>query len=233
MYTCKDIDNSGILERVIYVADPFWHMQIVYIKILKYSDRSSSKQVEVIEAFISDIKSALGVFSTELNGFGIGREEMELDTIKIFIGDGVILGFPFRNCSNLHMRFVAIFFQLMRQRQLNPKFIDAKCNFHKDRWCKCHDFYSVQCSMVEGNLFIFKDLNGGYNMAGSVLNRANRLAVLCEYDQIFLSYEVYKNSIDWTEVSENDFRRHVREIKNGGEVEFYQFVGNGFYVNAS
>ncbi len=210
MRICPERERSSILEKVVSVADPFCFMQLVSLDVVSYSKRKSSSQVRIIQCFVEDVEGALADLHLDLHKYDIRKQDIDRDVIKIFLGDGVVVGFPFNNCLDMHLRFVKNFFKKMKKRtgkemKKTTGNVAYRCNFEQDRWCNCHDCYSIRCGVSEGRLYIFKDLNDRFNMSGNELIDAVDITEMSKEDQILFSGNAYDTIVSWGDVYRSNF----------------------------
>ncbi len=74
---------------------------------------------------------------------------------------------------------------------------------------------------------LFKDINGGYNLAGGVINLASRVMSLVDRRQIAFTEHAYKQLVDM--VDDPNLADHFREysgvsIKHGEVITIYQYM---------
>src|SRR5207253_327703 len=62
--------------------------------------------------------------------------------------------------------------------------------------CNCHPNFNLTVGISEGKGIVYKDVNGGFNVAGVVINMAARAMAMAERNQIFFTEDACKAMVE-------------------------------------
>lgn len=223
--------ESQLLEGLLSQDDPVCDMAIVFVDIVSYSQRSTRRQNEVITAFIQCLQTAFDDTAKEHFPF-LSKRRLHLpgDLIILPLGDGAAIGFPFQAQYKMPFTFVRKLFERVALYKG-----DIECReFQEHGWCNAHSHFALRCGLSEGKVILFKDINGGYNMAGMPVNMAARVMNIANARQIFVTHEYLKVLIDFEPEFSRDFRRYQDvTVKHGVSIVPYQYTVESPGVDSS
>jgi formylglycine-generating enzyme required for sulfatase activity len=203
-------------------ANCYCAMKIVFVDIVAYSRRPSYTQLAVIHAFMKSIEAALSETARRYVDYTQKLDvHIRRDVVVLPSGDGAAISFPFEGVPDMHLFFAC---ELL-------KYVDAMnkevgCDtFDQQGWCECHGSFLLRCGISDGNVILYKDLNGNYNIAGDTMNMASRVMALADASQIFLTAEAHRQITDLTPRMASRFRvyRQAR-IKHDLRIDVFQYI---------
>jgi hypothetical protein len=203
-------------------------IQVVFLDIEKYSRRRTLTQIEVIGAFTHDLGEALKECSKEFVDYAQKNDlNFQNDIITLPTGDGAAIVFSFDGLHQMHLRFAKALLSVMHQRNsANP------CDrFAEAGWCNCHSNYNVRIGISEGRGVVYRDLNGGYNVAGEVVNMAARVMSTADRNQVIFTEEAHRQIIDMVDdpILVDRFKEYLNvQIKHGVKIAVYQYIEEAF-----
>jgi class 3 adenylate cyclase len=213
---------DDIIDRENHIAA----LQVAFADIEKYSQRRTQSQAAVIAAFTRILAGALEQVASRYAGYA-GKADINIstDVIRLPTGDGAAIVFPFQGVPDFHLTFARqIISAVSEHNESNP------CErFETDGWCNCHDNFRLRVGLAEGRGVVFKDLNGNYNAAGTVLNTAARIMGLVDGQQVAVSDDAFKQLVDLVDdpAIGDRFRAYDSvSIKHGHRITFYQYLGD-------
>jgi class 3 adenylate cyclase len=208
--------------------------QVVFVDIEKYSKRSSAKQMAVIDAFTVCLREAIEAISRSSIGYAQANDlNFQQDIVVIPTGDGAALGFTFDGLHDMHLSFALALLEAVAQ---NNRTYDC-AKFNEEGWCQCHAAFNLHVGVSDGKAIVYRDVNGDYNLAGSIVNDAARVMAFSERNQIIFTQEAYRHVIDMVDDSElaTKFVEYTGvPIKHGENLTIYQFVDPAVtYLNSN
>jgi hypothetical protein len=227
------MSQSNLLTRIIEKQNRIANVCVVFVDIEKYSKRRTVNQIAVVDAFTSQLKTALLEISREYIDYAQANNvNFDTDIIKLPTGDGAEVIFPFEGLHDIHLRFARI---LLRHTDKNNR--DSFCEkFVTQGWCNCHQNYNLAIGVSEGKAIIYTDINGGVNVAGAVVNMAARAMNQADRNQIMLTHEAYNQLIEMDDdpTLADSFQQYEAEIKHGLKMQIYQYCDpRDTHVNSS
>jgi hypothetical protein len=225
--------TSSHLDEIIKNHNRTANLKVVFLDVVRYSKRRTTTQIEVIDAFTRCLNLAIGELASDYADYAQGNQiDFFRDIAKIPTGDGAAVMFSFEGIHDIHLRFAKAFLkhsQIIRDKNLCEK-------FDEQGWCNCHPAFAVRIGISEGKGIIYADINGNYNVAGTVINLASRVMNLIDANQIAFTEEAYRELIDLdpnSSLSEQfKLYSHVK-IKHDEKINLYQYLGSGEpYLNA-
>jgi hypothetical protein len=226
--------ESTLLAEIIEKHNRTANMQVIFIDVEKYSRRRTITQGWVIDSFTVLLRDALQDTAKEFVDFaGKTNFNFQRDIIILPTGDGAAVVFPFTNIPGAHLFFAkALLKRIYEKNHQNP------CeDFLKNGWCNCHANLYVRIGISDGHAVVYKDINGGFNVAGGVINMAARVMGMVERSQIAFTKPAYERIIDMVDdpylvkyfVTIKDVK-----IKHGERIDIFQYIGQGEpYINSS
>lgn len=184
--------SSVFLDNIIKNSNRCTNLQVVYFDVVRYSERRTQNQINIIDSFMECIKNALSDTSKAyLDYCQKNNVNFSKDIIYSPAGDGAAIIFPFEGLHNIHLFFAKSLLNHISLTNSN----DCE-KFNKDNWCNCHKYFSVRVGISEGKGIIYKDINDNYSVAGNVINLAARVMSFANYNQIIFTENAYKQIID-------------------------------------
>jgi hypothetical protein len=216
--------DSALLNKILKSQNRTTTLKVVFVDVQSYSKRRSQMQAEVIDGLMTCLRAALD--NTSRNYVRYAQENdlnFQKDVIALPSGDGAAVAFPFEGLHDIHLFFAKELLRAVHaHNQANP------CDkFTEQGWCHCHSNFNLCMGISDGKGIIYKDINDGYNVAGSVINMAARVMGLAGANQILLSEEAYRQFIDMIDDVRVDERfREYREaeIKHGLKINVFQYI---------
>jgi class 3 adenylate cyclase len=209
------------------------NLQVAFVDIEKYSRRRSLTQIEVIDAFTTCFRNALNETAKHYIEYAQNNDvNFRDDIIALPTGDGAAVIFSFDGLHDPHLYFAKML--LCESYKLRQGISCEK--FSQEGWCNCHSYFNLRIGLSEGKGIIYHDVNGGYNMAGGVINLASRVLGLVDSNQIAFTEDAYRHIIDM--VDDPYFIEHFVEysdiqIKHGLKINIYQFIDEDLeYLNS-
>lgn len=225
--------QSTFLDSLMEEKQAAVDIQVTFVDIEKYSNRKSTMQNAVIDRFTEITRAALRKLSQQYIEYA-QRNQVNFDTdiIKIPTGDGLAVVFAFQGLHQIHLDFATLLVE-----EIHASNNENECaKFTDQGWCNCHTNFNVRVGVSEGKGVVYHDLNGNYNVAGTVINVASRIMGLGDRMQILVSDAAYKSLIDWTSDTtlEDSFRpfRDV-EVKHGVKLDIYQYCPKADFLNTA
>jgi hypothetical protein len=180
---------SDIMDKQQRIAT----LQVVFFDVEKYSRRRTAAQIDVVDAMTTSLSAALTAISqTYIRYAQDNALNFSTDIIKLPTGDGAAVIFSFDGAHDIHLEFAKSL--LNAAHQLNSKNPCEK--FDNEGWCNCHPKFNLTVGISEGKGIIYKDVNGGYNVAGGVINMAARAMGAADRNQIFFTEDACKAIIE-------------------------------------
>jgi len=227
------ITQSDHLDRIMTKHNRVANLQVTFVDIEKYSKRRSLTQIEVIDAFTTGFRNALNETAKHYIEYAQYNDlNFQNDIIVLPTGDGAAAVFSFDGLHDIHLHFAK-----MLLKEAHKIRQDSLCEkFSQQGWCHCHANFNLRVGLPEGKGTIYQDINGGYNMAGSVITLASRVMGLVDSNQIAFTEEAYRHIIDMVDdpyfIDRFVEFRDVR-IKHGLKLSIYQFVDKDLeYLNS-
>lgn len=226
--------TSQHLENVITKHNRISSIQVVFIDVEKYSQRRTLAQIDVIDAFTKAIGDALKSVGKEyIDYFQTNNINLQNDIMLLPTGDGAAIVFSFEGVHDMHLYFAL---ELLRETHKRNE-IDSCEKFKENGWCNCHASYNVRIGVSEGKGIVFKDINGNYNAAGSVLNMAARVMGLADGNQIIFTEEAYHQIVDMVDdpnLIDHFVKYDQVPVKHGVKLNVYQYTDHGVgYINSN
>jgi len=197
-------------------------MQIVYVDISAYTRRYTHSQLLAIKAFMTVIEQALKETARHYLDF-LQRADINLrrDVLVLPSGDGAAICFPFEGIPDMHLRFARELLETMSR----TNSATACSKFKKQGWCNCHGLFLLRCGISQGELVLYRDLNGHPNVAGGAINLAERVMSLAKPGQVFLTEAAHSGLVEFVPGAETEFQcyRGVT-IKHGVKIDVYQCI---------
>lgn len=226
--------TSRHLDDVIANRNRVAGLQVVFLDTEKYSRRTTIIQAAVIDAFTSCLSKALDDTAKEHIAYVQANNINFRNDIIITLptGDGAAVIFSFDGLHQAHLSFTRHFF-----RRLHEHNSASPCDkFSKTAWCNCHSNVRVRAGVADGRGIVYRDLNGNYNVVGSVINLAARVMSLADGNQILFEADAFKQMVDMVDDPSlnTQFREYQgAEVKHGLKVSVYQYVGPEPFINAA
>jgi class 3 adenylate cyclase len=215
----RHLDN--IIERENRIAN----LQVAFVDIEKYSQRRTQNQAAVVEALTRALRTALDEVSRAYVTYAQQADvNLDTDIIRLPTGDGAAVVFPFGGMVDIHLRFAR---ELLRAVEEHNAATPCE-RFDADGWCNCHDNFRLRVGLAEGRGVVFRDLNGNYNAAGTVLNDAARVMGLVDGQQVAVTGDAHRQLVDLVQDPTLGDRFRLYEdvpIKHGKLIRFYQYLG--------
>jgi hypothetical protein len=131
--------------------------------------------------------------------------------------------FSFDGLADVHLKFARVLLKIAHGKKL-----ESHCpHFEEHGWCNCHDHFNLRIGISEDRGIVYNDINGNYNVAGSVINLCSRVMALADRNQIMFTESAYKRIIDMA-TDPTFLQRFVefREvpIKHNERINVYQYV---------
>jgi len=225
---------SNHLNTIIDKHNQVCNLQVVFVDIEKYSQRRTSGQVAIINAFTNCIKSSLDEVAKQNIAFIQANDINFLkDIILIPTGDGCAINFSFDGLHNVHLRFSELLMKKIYEFNISSENCDK---FNSNGWCNCHNKFNVRVGVTEGKGLIYKDVNDNYNVAGNVINMAARLLSIAERNQVLFSEDAYKQIIDLVEdpnFSDKFLKLSRIRIKHDIFIDAYIYNPSVEYINGN
>ncbi|MBF0293557.1 MAG: SUMF1/EgtB/PvdO family nonheme iron enzyme [Magnetococcales bacterium] len=199
-------------------------MQILFLDIVAYSKRNTARQFELIQSFQKIVRDALHeIQGQNLEPFKKRNFDMQTDTILLPTGDGLAIGIPYHEITELALELALAILQKVSRHNSRP----ACKSFKNDHWCNCHNKFTLRCGIHSGNIVLYRDLfSDRFNLAGSVINLASRIMNAAGPNQIFLHPHIYAEIID-AKISfpKDHFHEYDKIIiKHGESIAAYQYI---------
>lgn len=223
---------SNHLDQIIAKHNQICNLQVVFVDIEKYSQRRTSNQVLIINAFTACIKTSIDEVAKQNIAF-IQTNNINFlnDIIQIPTGDGCAINFTFDGLHNVHLKFAEVLMKNISEMNNST----GECEkFAANGWCNCHNKFNVKIGVTEGKGLIYRDVNNNYNVAGNVINMAARLLSLAERNQILLNEDAYKQIIDFEEdpnFSDKFLKISHVKIKHDIYIDAYLYNPGVPYIN--
>jgi hypothetical protein len=177
-----------------------------------------------MDAFILSLRTAFHAVDREYQSFLLNEEcHLPHDLVVVQAGDGAAIGFPFHGQFRMPLNFVKILFGQLEQ---NNRKVPCE-QFEEMHWCneEGHDHFDLRCGLSKGTVLLFRDLIGGYNMAGSPVNMASRVMSVAGARQVFLTEEYGQNLRGLIPSFNKDFVQYIDvQIKHDLLINPYQFI---------
>lgn len=217
-------NQSQHLENIMNKHNRVSTLQIVFVDIEKYSKRKTKIQIAIIDEFTSCLKHALKEISHQhFEYFQSGNLNYQDDTITLPTGDGAAIVFSYSGLYEIHLDFARTLLQTVYQH--NKK---SECDkFQENGWCNCHSNFNLRIGISEGKGLIYRDLNGGYNVAGDVINMAARVMGLVGRNQIAFTADAYKQIVDLVDdpyLVDRFIEYPEVSIKHDAKLTVYQYI---------
>ena len=219
--------DSRLLSEIVAKNNRTGVLQVVFLDVEKYSRRRTLTQIEVIDSFTGSVTKALTDTAKEFVEYAnTNNLNFQTDVIRLPTGDGAAIVFPFSGLPGTHLFFAkSVLRHVYETNQKSP------CDkFTADGWCNCHANLNVRIGISEGKGIIYHDVNGGYNVAGGVINMAARVMGLVDRNQIAFTEEAYRQIIDLIDDPHlSDCFKSFTDvrIKHNITVTFHQYIGRG------
>lgn len=211
------------LDHIFHKNDGKVFCSIVFIDIVKYSSRLIISQLNVINQFNSLIQMTFAELDKEFSE-GLNRAvlNLETDTIKLPIGDGIAVGFTFQGLDNIHVRFAEILLKIVKTHSEEERCED----FETNEFCDYHSHLKVRIGIGRGECIVYKDVNKNYNLAGTEINWASRVMSMAGPNQIVFTAAAYHSYVNFNGGhAKNLFVPYLKvEIKNGGCLDAYHYT---------
>jgi class 3 adenylate cyclase len=215
---------SEHLEGIVARHERVANVQVVFADVESYSKRRTQNQIAVIDAFAGCLRTALQSVATRYITYAQANNvNFATDLIKLPTGDGAAIAFSFDGLHDAHLTLATELLKEAHSRQAK----DPCEKFLANSWCNCHPHFNLRIGISEGKGIIFRDINDGYNLAGSVINLASRVMSKMDRAQIAFTDIAYKQIIDMVE--DPDLVDHFRgyagvRIKHGDTITIYQYI---------
>ena len=213
-------DKSEHLENIIsYKNSVCTSMKVVFVDIVKYSQRRTKNQVNLIGLFTKLIQKSIGdTAKYYYEQLSKSRLVLEKDTILLPTGDGIAIGIPIEWIHDIHIKLAENI--LTRIQEINGFSLCEK--FPTQNWCDCHDFFNVRIGISQGTVILYKDINGNYNIAGNAINMAARVMNFADPNQVMLTEDAYNEYVSLTNSDEYFHEYKDAPIKHG-TIHIYQY----------
>jgi len=201
-------------------------MQIVYLDIVAYSQREPANQLAVVMAFQEITRRTLLTMNTDYETYLVQRDfDMLRDCILLPTGDGVAIGIPFVDLTDLALNLIKTILGKVEAHNRKSRGCEK---LKSDKWCNCHNGFYLRCGIGEGRVLLFRDLTGRFNVAGTPINLAARVMNLGGPNQIFFTEGAYREYVDFEPEEETNFHAyHDVTIKHGLSINVYQYCSSG------
>ena len=216
--------HSKHLDEIMEKHNRIANVQVVFVDIEKYSQRRTPVQIEVVDQLTAALREAHAAISKDYIEYAQANNlNFQEDIILIPTGDGAAIVFTFDGLHDIHLKFAKHLLKTSDSRS-----ITSPCaKFKAEAWCNCHSYFNLRVGISEGKAIIYKDVNGGYNVAGGVMNMASRVMGLAERNQIMFTADAHKQIVDM--VDDSKLASHFVEykyvnIKHGVHINIYQFT---------
>ena len=212
---------STYLNNIMDTKNSICNMQIVFVDIVKYSKRRTARQRALINDFTDLIKKAITETNKEhFDVLNNNNVDLIKDSILIPTGDGIAIGMPFEWINELHLNLSLNILKEIFLVNSNHDCIKFKSN----SFCDCHNNLTVRIGVSVGQVILYKDINGNYNVAGNPINLASRVMNFADQNQILFSEEAYKQLSEMSN-TEYLFHKHKEiEIKHGFKINIFQYL---------
>ncbi|MBF0378135.1 MAG: adenylate/guanylate cyclase domain-containing protein [Desulfamplus sp.] len=215
--------TSKHLDLIMTKHNRIANLQVIFLDIEKYSQRRTLTQIEIIDSFTHLLGAALKSTAQKYIEYSQANElNLQHDVIALPTGDGAAVIFSFDGLHDMHLYFAKELLKVTHEN--NTKNSCEK--FNEYGWCNCHPCYNLRIGISEGRGIIFKDLNGNYNAAGSVLNLAARVMGLADRNQIIFTEEAFHQIVDMVDDPHlvDHFTRYDQvSIKHNLKINVYQY----------
>jgi len=215
---------SAHLDRII-AREGIVNTQVVFVDVEKCSKRKTAVRGAVVKAFNELVATCLDeVLGYYAKQFG-DESATAADVVKSQGGDSIALMFTFSAVHDAHFRFAKTFIE-----RLHAKYKSKRCEiFDAQRYCNCcPDLFFVRVGLDDGPAQVFRDINGQYNVIGTVVDMAFRIMNLGDGSQIMMSENTFKHIVDLE--ASPDLETHSRayrgvRVKHEVELDVYQYCG--------
>jgi class 3 adenylate cyclase len=207
-------------------------LQVVFFDVEKYSRRRTASQIDVVDAMTEGLNSALTAISKKYIRYAQDNAlNFNTDIIKLPTGDGAAVVFSFDGLHDIHLEFAKSL--LDAAHQVNS---DNPCEkFVNEGWCNCHPNFNLTVGISEGKGIIYKDVNGGFNVAGGVINMAARAMAVADRNQVFFTEDARRAIIELDQDPHlvEKFVEFEVPTKHGETITVYQYTDPGLpYLNS-
>lgn len=216
--------NSQHLDRII-AREGIVHTQAVFVDVEKCSRRKTAARLAVVKNFNALVQASLDETVAQYTKQFGDDGTSAADVAKSQAGDSVALMFTFSGVHDAHFRFAKIFLE-----KLHRQYQSKRCeDFDRDRFCNCcPELYFVRIGMDDGPAQVFRDINGCYNVIGTVIDMAFRIMNMGDGSQILMSDNTFKHIVDLE--AEPDLEIHNRKksdvpVKHDVRLDVYQYTG--------
>ncbi len=217
--------QSSHLQDVLDIQEGVTHVLIVFADIEKYSRRTSSRQKKVIDTFSDCLDKALTETANEFVEYAQKKNvNFETDIIKLPIGDGAAVVFPFGAPHTFHLFFAKALLKIVNE--MNAR--SACDKFVAEGWCNCHSNFNLRIGISAGDGIIYEDINKRFNIAGGVINLASRVVNAARPNEILFSEDAYKSILEFSQdkVDINHFGKGLDiTIKHDMVIKVYDYKG--------
>jgi hypothetical protein len=168
--------DSRHLSDIMAKQNRIATLQVVFFDVEKYSRRRTAAQIDVVDAMTKSLNSALIAISQKYVHYAQDNTlNFNTDIIKLPTGDGAAVIFSFDGLYDVHLDFAKSL--LNAAHELNSS---NPCDtFANEGWCNCHPNFNLTVGISEGKGIVYKDVNGGFNVAGGVINMAGQSHLSC------------------------------------------------------
>ncbi len=208
------------------------NLMVVFVDVVSYSKRRSQSQAAVIDAFMACLETARKATAKHFIEYTESNKVSFVDdVIYLPSGDGAAVCFPFDGLHDVHLHFSKELLKSVHEHNTN----EGCEKFVEQGWCNCHSGFYLSVGISEGKGILYRDVNGGYNVAGNAINMAARVMGLADKSQIIFTEDAYRQIIDMVDDPHLDERFKEYEnvnIKHNLKISVCQYVESGLdYLN--
>lgn len=224
--------KSKLLEKIIETTNGVVYLKIVFVDIAKFSKRRTIAQISILNNFTNLTKEAIN--RVEIQNLEIIKRNnynFATDIIKIPTGDGILLAMPFEGLVRPHFDFSIELLKLIFES--NKKY-EPCSKFDSKGWCDCHNYFDVRVGIDEGKALVYKDLNGNYNVAGDLINNAQRIMSAGSEKTILMGEKAFENLTQFEFGIIDDFTSPKRITdKHGNHIQVHHYCPQNIeYINS-
>lgn len=226
--------QSSYLDRVLNQQNRATILKVVFVDIVSYSKRRVQAQAQVIEAFMRCLRTAHEVISQKYVNYAQKNNlNFKTDVILLPSGDGAAVAFPFQGLHEIHLDFAK---EILCEVHAHNESEGCE-KFASQGWCHCHSSFDLAVGVSDGDGILYRDVNDGYNIAGTVINMAGRVMGVAGARQILFTKDAYTQLINMVDDAFMDekFRAYPHtKVKHGVDIDIYQYCEEGLdYLNTA